>query len=179
MQALARFIYFRLLKWKLEGRFPHLDKCVLIVVPHTSWWDFLLGLLVRKVLGEEVHYVAKDSLFKSPYGWYFRWMGGAPVDRSQSADTVKAIARIFSERETFRLALAPEGTRKKVLKWKTGFYYIALAASVPIILVAFDYGNKLVRISGPKYPTGDSLADFEDYRSFYRGVVGKVPENSY
>jgi 1-acyl-sn-glycerol-3-phosphate acyltransferase len=179
MQALARFIYFKLLRWTMEGRFPTLDKCVVIVAPHTSWWDFVLGLLVRTVIGTEVHFVAKDSLFKPPFGWFFRWMGGAPVDRSRSSDSVKAISRIFAERRTFRLALAPEGTRKKVRKWKTGFYYIAKSASVPIVLVAFDYGRKMVRISGPKFPTGNIMADLEGYHDFYGGVKGKVPENSF
>jgi 1-acyl-sn-glycerol-3-phosphate acyltransferase len=179
MQVLARFIYFKLLKWNLAGSFPDIDKCVVVVATHTSWWDFVLGLLVRKVIGVDVHYIAKDSLFKPPFGWYFRWMGGSPVNRGKSTNSVRAIARLFTTRQFFRLALAPEGTRKKVVKWKTGFYYIALAANVPIVLVAFDYGRKTVRISGPRLPTGDISSDFEDYHSFYKGVKGKVPEYGF
>lgn len=179
MHALAKFIYFKILGWKLIGTFPDVDKCVVIVVPHTSWVDFFLGLLVRRVINEKIHYVGKKSLFKWPFGWYFKWMGGAPIDRSKSSDTVGAITRIFNSREQFRLALSPEGTRKKVKEWKTGFYYIAKAAKVPIVLVAFDYGKRQVKISEPYEPTGDKDSDFNTYKSFFKGVVGKIPEYSF
>ncbi len=153
-----------------------MPKCVIIVAPHTSWVDFLLGLLVRKLVQKKVHFIGKKSLFKKPYGWYFRWLGGTPVDRSKSHNLVSAIARIFEEREEFRLALAPEGTRKKVVNWKTGFYYIAMEAKVPIVMVAFDYGKKQVKISPPVIPTGNKEQDFQSYMEFFKGVVGKVPE---
>ncbi|WP_405383147.1 1-acyl-sn-glycerol-3-phosphate acyltransferase [Maribacter sp. LLG6340-A2] len=174
MQQLAKFIYYKLLGWNIVGRFPsELDKFVIIVVPHTSWWDFLLGLLVRKVWKEEINYIGKKSLFDSPLGWFFRSTGGAPIDRSKTNDTVKAIAQIFKDRDKFRLALSPEGTRKKVEKWKTGFYFIAKAVNVPIVLVAFDYGKKEIRLSKPVYPTNNQDADFKKYHSFFDGVVGK------
>ena len=161
----------------MEGKFPsHLDKFVLIVVPHTSWWDFLLGLLVRKVLNEEINYIGKKSLFDSPFGWFFRWTGGAPIDRSKSNDTVSAIVRIFESREKFRLALSPEGTRKKVEKWKTGFYHIAKQARVPIVMVAFDYGKKEIKFSSPLIPSENMDDDFKRYQSFFKGVKGKYPE---
>ena len=128
MHALAKFIYFKILGWKLIGSFPQLDKCVVIVVPHTSWVDFLLGLLIRKVLNEDIHFIGKKALFRPPFGWYFRWMGGAPIDRSKNMDTVSGITKIFDQNKTFRLALSPEGTRKKVAEWRTGFYFIAKSA---------------------------------------------------
>lgn len=175
MHVLAKFIYFKLMGWRVNGEFPsYLDKCVIIVVPHTSWWDFLLGILIRKVWNEEINYIGKKSLFDSPIGWFFRWTGGAPIDRSKSSDTVNSIAQIFNEREKFRLALSPEGTRKKVQEWKTGFYFIAKSANVPIVLVAFDYGRKEVKISEPNYPTGDKNIDFKKYETFFIGVKGKV-----
>lgn len=161
------------------GEFPEIPKCVVIIVPHTSWVDFFLGLLVRKVIDMEINYIAKKSLFQPPFGWYFRWMGGAPIDRSKTSDTVAAVTKIFNSREEFRLALSPEGTRKKVTKWKTGFYYIAKSAGVPIVMVAFDYGMKQVKISDPQIPTGNRLADFEKYENFFKGVVGKVPEYGF
>lgn len=175
MKALASFLYHRVLGWKLEGSFPDVPKCVVVVVPHTHWMDFLIGLMVRKLIGVDIHYIGKKSLFEGPLGWFFRWTGGAPVDRSKRSDTVGAVAQLFEEREEFRLALAPEGTRKKVENWKTGYYYIALEAKVPIVLVAFDYGTKSVRFSGPLMPTGDYEKDYATYRTFYQGVVGKVP----
>lgn len=175
MQQLAKFIYHKLLGWSFNGVFPgHVSKFVIVVVPHTSWWDFLLGLLIRKIWNEEINYVGKKSLFDSPFGWFFKWTGGAPIDRSKNSDTVSATAQIFKEREKFRLTIAPEGTRKKVDKWKTGFYFIAKTANVPIVLIAFDFGKKEVKISEPVYTTENQEADFETYRSFFNGVEGKV-----
>ncbi len=179
MHALAKFIYFKMMKWKLKGAFPELDKYVVIIVPHTSWIDFIVGALVRSITKEEINFIGKKSLFTSPLGWYFRWMGGAPIDRSKSENTVEATAKIFEERKKFRLALSPEGTRKKVVQWKTGFYYIARAAEVPIVLVAFDYGKKEVKISKPYKTTQSKFADFEKYTAFFKGVKGKVEAYSY
>ena len=179
MHQLARFIYFRIIRWKLNGSFPEIDKCVVIVVPHTSWVDFTMGLLIRRVLNKEFNYVGKQSLFKPPFGWYFRWMGGAPVDRSKNRDTVVALAKIFEERKKFRLALAPEGTRKKVKQWKTGFYYIAHTAKVPIVMVAFDYGKKEVKFSRPYHTSGDYEKDLPDFHAFYKGVLGRKAEYSF
>ena len=176
MHTLAKFIYYKLLGWKTVGEFPKLDKCVVAVVPHTSWVDFFLGLLIRRVINQEINYIGKKSLFNPPFGWFFRWMGGAPIDRSKSSDTVTAIANIFNEKEVFRLALSPEGTRKKIEKWKTGFYYIAKAANVPIILVAFDYGRKQIKFSEPQVPSENMNEDFKTYIGFFKGVVGKIPK---
>jgi 1-acyl-sn-glycerol-3-phosphate acyltransferase len=103
-------------------------------------------------------------------------MGGAPLDRTEGQNKVESIAAIFSKKEEFRLALAPEGTRKKVERWKTGFYYIAMAAKVPIITVSFDYSKKVVSIGDPFYPTGNIEADLVKLHKFYDGVVGKVPD---
>jgi 1-acyl-sn-glycerol-3-phosphate acyltransferase len=146
------------------------------VVPHTSWVDFFLGLLIRRVINQDINFIGKKSLFKGPFGWYFKWMGGAPIDRSKSSDTVTAIAKIFDEKKVFRLALSPEGTRKKVEQWKTGFYYIAKAANVPIVLVAFDYGHKQIKFSQPYIPTEDIEEDFKIYKNFFKGSIGKIPE---
>jgi len=174
---LTRFIFNKLLGWKIEGRFdPKVRKSVVIVLPHTSWHDFYIGAFTRKLLGVEINYVAKKELFKWPFGWYFRWMGGAPLDRTPGQNKVGAIARIFQEKKEFRLAMAPEGTRKKVERWKTGFYYIAMEAKVPIIPVAFDYSKKTVRIGDPYYPNGELHEDLAELAKFYKGVVGKVPE---
>lgn len=178
MHQLAKFLYFKILGWKLVGAFPDLDKCVIIVVPHTHWLDFFLGLLVRKVINKEMNYIGKKSLFKPPFGWFFRWTGGAPIDRTKNSNTVDSVAQIFKERRIFRFALAPEGTRKKVTALKTGFYHIAKKAEVPIIMVAFDFGKKQVNVSEPLYPD-DIQKDFKKIRKFFKGVKGKVPEYSY
>jgi 1-acyl-sn-glycerol-3-phosphate acyltransferase len=180
MHVIAKFIYFKLMGWRLHGEFPtQIKKCVVPVVPHTSWHDFYIGILVRNVWRVEVNFVGKKSLFKAPHGWYFRWMGGSPIDRTKSTDFVTATAKVFDKKDVFRLALAPEGTRKKVQKLKTGFYYIAKAADVPIVMVAFDFDNKQVMVSEPHYTTDDKEADFKIYEDFFRGVKGKIPENSF
>ncbi|SNY99475.1 1-acyl-sn-glycerol-3-phosphate acyltransferase [Flagellimonas pacifica] len=179
MHKLSTFLYFKVLGWKLKGKFPDEEKCVVIVVPHTHWLDFFLGLLVRKVVNKEINYIGKKSLFKPPFGWFFRWTGGAPIDRSKNSNTVESVAQIFKERKIFRFALAPEGTRKKVTALKTGFYHIAQKAEVPIVMVAFDFGKKEVKISEAFYPTDDIQKDFKEIRGFFKGVQGKVPEYSY
>ncbi len=180
MHKLARFIYFKLMGWTVNGEFPeHIKKCVIAVVPHTSWWDFPLGLLLRRMWNVKINFVGKKSLFKPPFGWYFRWMGGAPVDRTKNNDTVTATAEIFKTRAIFRLTLAPEGTRKKVATLKSGFYYIAKKAEVPIILIAFDFGKKQVKVSEPHWPTEDKEDDFKTYENFFKGVKGKVLEYSF
>jgi 1-acyl-sn-glycerol-3-phosphate acyltransferase len=176
MHTLAKILYFNVLGWKLVGTFPKLDQCVIIIAPHTSWIDFFLGLLVREVMDIQVNYIGKKSLFDPPFGWFFKWMGGAPIDRSKSSNTVHATAKLFQQRKEFRLALSPEGTRKKVLHWKTGFYFIAKAAEVPIVMVAFDYGTKQVKISDPHFVSDDQETDFKIYRDFFDGVKGKIPE---
>jgi 1-acyl-sn-glycerol-3-phosphate acyltransferase len=178
MKKVSEFIFFRAMGWKITGQFPNVKKCVVIVAPHTSWLDFIVGLLVRSILELEIHFIGKHSLFKPPFGWIFRKLGGTPIDRSKNSNTVASTAEIFKNREVFRLALSPEGTRKKVEKWKTGFYYIALQAEVPIVMVAFDYRKREVKLSGPVLPTGNREADFKNYQTFFKGVVGRIPEYS-
>lgn len=158
---------------------PEVKKSILMVVPHTSWYDFFLGLFTRGIIGLQMNFVAKKELFIFPFGYYFKWVGGAPLDRGKNENKVDAIAKIFEEKEEFRLAIAPEGTRKKVNELKTGFYYIALKANVPIIPVAFDYGKKEVKLFDPFYPTGDKDADFQYLISLFKGVKGKYSENSF
>ncbi|MDO6820429.1 1-acyl-sn-glycerol-3-phosphate acyltransferase [Zobellia sp. 1_MG-2023] len=175
MQKLAQFIYFKVMGWKMVGQFPgHLNKFVIAVVPHTSYMDFFLGLLIRKVWNEQINFVGKKSLFTFPFGYIFRRLGGEPIDRSKNNDMVSATVKVFQKREKFRLTIAPEGTRKKVEKWKTGFYYIAKEAQVPIVLIAFDFGKKQVKISEPMLTTDDKEADFKVYESFFKGVVGRT-----
>ena len=176
MRALASFIYFRIMGWKQKGTLPNLSKYVIIVAPHTSWVDFTVGLLIRKIVNQKINFIGKKSLFRPPFGWWFRYLGGTPVDRFKNEDTVASITRIFNSRDEFRLALSPEGTRKKVKNWRSGFYYIAKAASVPIVMVAFDFGKKEVKISDPVWPTDDKENDFKIYMDFYQGVEGKIPE---
>ena len=175
-----KIIFFNMMGWRIKGKMdPEIKKCIIIVVPHTSWHDFYIGLFARGIIGLEMHYVAKKELFKFPFGFYFQWMGGAPLDRNSRQNTVEAIAEIFKKKAIFRLAIAPEGTRKKVSNWKTGFYYIALKAEVPIVPVAFDYSKKEVILHDAFYPTGDIQNDFLSLKNNYKGVVGRIPEYGF
>ena len=151
---------------------------VIIALPHTSWHDFYIGLLLRKITQLKTNFVGKKELFKWPFGYYFRAIGGSPLDRTPGQNKVNAIAQLFENTSEFRLTLAPEGTRKKVQDWKTGFYYIAKAANVPIIMFTLDFQNKKNHISQPFYPTDNMEADFKFMKSFFDGVVGKKPEYS-
>src|SRR5690606_37892601 len=111
--------------------------------------------------GIKINFIGKDSLFKGPFGFIFRSLGGTPVDRSKSNNLVDAIVNVFNEKEEFRLALSPEGTRKKIAQWKTGFYYIAKGANVPIVMATLDFSKKQVKISEPFYTTDDKEKDFK------------------
>ena len=177
MKRFWRFIFCTLMRWKFKGDFPsQLKKYIIIAAPHTSWVDFPIAILARNASGEKINFVGKNTLFKGPFGWFFRSLGGAPVDRSKNNKTVDAIVDIFKEKEVFRLALSPEGTRKKVEKWKTGFYYIAKGASVPVVMATLDFGQKQIKISKPYVPTDNMEKDFAYFDSFFKGVEGKKPE---
>lgn len=178
MRLMSKFI-LKLIGWKSVGSFPdNLKKYVVIVAPHTSAWDFVVGVLFRSALRlERAKYLGKHQLFKPPFGFLFRWLGGYPVDRTSRHNLVDQVVKIFNDHEEFALALSPEGTRKRVDKLKTGFYNIARKANVPIIMVAFDYKHKQAIISAPFETTNDQQADFEKILSFFRPIEGKLPEN--
>lgn len=177
MQSLYTLL-FNLLGWKIEGKFPSdLKKYIVAVAPHTSNWDFLIGVLARSVLRiQHAKFLGKDTLFKPPFGWLFRSLGGYPVNRSSSHDMVQQVVDIFNSHQEFVLALAPEGTRKKTAKLRTGFYFIAKGAKVPIIPCGFDFSRKVIVIGEPFYTTDNQEVDFEALLAFYRKIRGKNPE---
>jgi len=179
-KRLYEFIYFRLLGWKLIGTVDDsIKKCIVIVIPHTSNLDFFIALLVRGIMDVEINFVGKKELFAFPFGYYFRSVGGAPLDRSGGKNNVDAAVEVFKKHETFRLALSPEGTRKKVTELKTGFYYIALKANVPIISVAFDYGKKEVRVGNPIWVTGNFEEDMKVILPHFKNAKGRILERSF
>lgn len=179
MKGFARFILYTLLGWKAVGNFPKdLKKYVLIAAPHTHWLDFPLGILIKYAEGLPANYIGKASLFKPPFGFIFKALGGAPIDRSKSSNKVEGIVNIFNSRDQFILGMSPEGTRKKVTKWKTGFYYIAKGANVPVVMCTLDFGNKQAKISEPYYLTDDMEKDFSFFHKYFEGVKGKISEYS-
>ena len=167
MSWLAKIVFLRLMGWRIEGDFPPLKKLIVAVFPHTRNMDFIVGVLTRAVLNEKISYVGKKELFNPFTGWFFRALGGAPINRSSNENKVSAIAKIFKEKEAFRMAIAPEGTRKKVDRWKTGFYYIAMEAEVPILLVHFNYPLKKVSFLKLFYTTGDIEKDLKEMKAHF------------
>jgi 1-acyl-sn-glycerol-3-phosphate acyltransferase len=173
---ISKFILNKILDWKIVGDFKEkeLKKVVIIVVPHTSWHDFYIAILCRKTLGLMINFIGKKELFIWPFGYYFKWLGGAPLDRASNQNKVEAIASIFNTKDEFRLGMSPEGTRKKTKKWRTGFYYIALEAKVPIIPASMDYKTKTVTIGKPLHPTGAIESDIKILKEFFKGSIGKI-----
>jgi len=178
LRTLYYFIFHHVIKWKIVGEFdPSIKKYIVIVAPHTSNWDFPIGVMAQSILGiTEAKFLGKSQLFKWPYGFIFRALGGHPVDRTRHNNLVDAAVEIFNSKEKFAMALAPEGTRKKVSAFKTGFYHIAVRAKIPIYKVGFDFSTKRIIIDKPYYPSGDMEADMELIMEFYKPIRGRHPE---
>ena len=168
---IAKLIFLRFMGWKIVGDFPKLNKFIVAVVPHTSNLDFVVGVLVRAVLSEQINFIGKKELFNPLTGWFFTAMGGSPINRGTNENKVTAIAEVFNKRDYFRLAIAPEGTRKKVDRWKTGFYHISIKASVPILLVNFNYREKKVSFLKLFYPTGELNKDLKSMEGFFNKAM--------
>jgi 1-acyl-sn-glycerol-3-phosphate acyltransferase len=168
----------RLAGWELRGRPPELQKYVVIAYPHTSNWDFPLGVAVCVIYRIKVYWLGKDSLFKGPAGPIMKWLGGLPIDRSGVHDVVQQTIDAFDRSEELVLAIAPEGTRSPVQKWKTGFYHIALGAKVPIALGFLDFGKKQAGFLKSYLPTGDIDSDLAAIKTAYAGIQGKYPDQA-
>ena len=158
--------------WKVTGDLPTINKYILIVAPHTSNWDLPIGILARCVKQIDVRFLAKKEIFVFPFRRLFEWLGGTPVDRTQTLHLVDQIADLFEKHDKFILGITPEGTRSPVKRWKFGFYHIAVKAKVPIFLVGFDYKKKEVQLHELFYPTGNMKADYEHIRDYYLTVHG-------
>jgi 1-acyl-sn-glycerol-3-phosphate acyltransferase len=171
--------FLQLKGWKTEYNFPtQLKKCVLIVAPHTSSDDFLIGCALRSVFNiPEAKFLGKAELFKPPFGFIFRWLGGTPVNRNSKQNLVEQVVAKFNATDNFKVGISPEGTRKKVTQLKTGFYYIAQQANVPIVMVGLDFENKQAVISEPLYTTNNVNADLKIILDFFAPIKGKIPEN--
>ena len=157
---------------------PDIPKFVLAGAPHTSNWDFVMFLAMVFVLQADVRYMGKSELFRWPIGGFFRWCGGYPVDRSKSQGLVEQMAQAIQDSEKFILVITPEGTRKKVREWKSGFYHIAKKAGVPIVTGFVDSRTKACGIGPAFYLTEDMEADMKAIQSFFAGKVGIRPSRT-
>ena len=178
-KAIGNLILCRIMGYKVIGDLPDLKKIVAIGGPHTSNWDFIIAISVIWIRKMKITVLAKKELFRFPFGWFFRSLGVIPVERKKNQRQVDAIADMLNNSDEMRIALAPEGTRKKVEKMKTGFYYIAQKANVPLVMALIDAPNKIVRITEPYYLTGDMEVDLDFIYKAFRNVTGVIPENSF
>jgi 1-acyl-sn-glycerol-3-phosphate acyltransferase len=172
MRALGR-LTLRAMDWRVEGEIPNVAKLVIIAAPHTSNWDFVVGIAAKFGMGLGVFWLGKDALFRFPFGVVMRRFGGIPVDRTTSNDVVGGIVQEFSRRDRLMLAIAPEGTRKRVDRWRTGFYHIAHGARVPILPVALNWSARAIQIGAPFTTTGDVDTDVRELQRRFAGVGGR------
>lgn len=170
-------LIFKLKGWKIVGTIPpDLKKAVIIAAPHTSSWDFIFALAVRRLLNIKMHYLAKKELFTFPLKILLNNTGGIPVERSKRHSLTDQIIEKFNASEELLVALSTEGTRKQVDKWKSGFYYIALGANVPVLPGYLDYTKKEAGFGAPIYLTGDVEKDLQEFKNFYQDKTGRFPE---
>ena len=161
------------MRWRVEGQIPNTPKLVIIAAPHTSNWDFVVGIAAKLALGLRVLFLGKNTLFVFPLGPLMRALGGRPIDRFASHDVVNDMVSEFARRDRLILALAPEGTRKSVARWRTGFYHIAHGAKVPILPVALNFGERSIQIGAPFMTTGNIEDDLRELQGRFAGVRGK------
>jgi 1-acyl-sn-glycerol-3-phosphate acyltransferase len=169
-RAFGRFV-LRLLRWRIVGEIPNQPKLVVIAAPHRSNWDFVVGIAAKLALGVDASWLGKHTLFRRPFGWMFRQLGGIPVDRRSAQNTVASVVGEFAAHNRLVIALAPEGTRKAGAEWKSGFWHIAHGAGVPILPVAFDWAAHTVRVLSPLDPT-DPDRDMLELQQRYAGFRG-------
>ena len=174
----ARFArrMLRLVGWRVVLARPVPMRCVVVFYPHTSNWDFPVGLLAKWLIGIHFRFVAKDSLFATPLGPFMRRWGGIPVDRSRRTGIIGRLAQAFADHEDFRLVVAPEGTRRRTEFWKSGFYHLARTAHVPVGLAFIDYPRREAGVGGFIELTGDVDADMTRIAAFYADKMGRRPE---
>ncbi len=172
----GRFV-LNLFGWKTTGNLPpDIKKCVVIVAPHTSNWDFFVGFFGYMTIGVRAKYLIKKEAFFFPLGLIVKALGGIPVDRSRSSNIVHQVGEMFSHQDELVITITPEGTRSLVLHWKRGFYYIAEHAKVPIMLGILDYSKKVVGIGPAFYPTGNYEKDIKEIEAFYMDAIARHPE---
>lgn len=164
--------------WKITGHYPEdVKKFIILVAPHTSNWDFPKGIIFNWSRGLDIKFIAKHTLFKPGIGWFFRMLGGYPVDRTKRSNFAQSVVDIFNSKEAFVITLTPEGKRARVNRFKSGIYFIAHNANVPILPAKFDYAKKEIYFGELFYTTDDKTKDLNYLWDYFIGVQGKVPEN--
>ena len=163
--------------WSVRVTEDHPDKFIICLAPHTSNWDFILGLLYSRARGMQCNFMMKKEWFFWPLGPIFRHLGGIPVYRQKKTSMTDAIAEAAKAAKTYHLCITPEGTRSRTADWKKGFYFIALKAGLPILLYGVDYAQKHIVCTKTIIPSGDLDRDMRDIKVYYKDFRGKKPEN--
>jgi len=177
---ICRQAFHYIWRFKIVGVIPnHVPKKLYVVAPHTSNWDFPLGLFMGYAFKMEVGYIAKASIFRFPFGWFFRMMGGMPVNRKKTQGFVEAVVELINSKEKFCTTISPEGTREKVNKLKKGFYHIAKGANIPIVYVNFDWEKREVIYDTPKMIEDTYEKELEYLNTFFKNSKGKFPEKGW
>jgi len=177
MKQLISKLIFSAIGWKVVGELTYPDKCLVIAAPHTSNWDFFIGRCYAYIIGIVPKYLIKSELFLPFLRTLIKWNGGIPVYRHSKNNVVDQISEIYNSSDKFILGISPEGTRKRVEKWKSGFYHIAVKSDVPILLLKMDYGNKEIGIFNQFKPTGNFENDMSFIQNQFKDIKGKIPEN--
>jgi 1-acyl-sn-glycerol-3-phosphate acyltransferase len=170
--------FYKGMGWRSIAMRPIPRKAVIIAAPHTSNWDFIYYIGLTRDLGIETSFMAKRELFRWPLGRFMRDMGGVEVNRQTGGNYVQGMIDEFNRRDDFLLTIAPEGTRKSVGQWRTGFYHIAMGAKVPLIIGMMDYAKKTGGLALAFMPTGDYAADMARVEEFYRNTTPRHPGNT-
>lgn len=174
LRLLTNFI-LRMVGWRVEGQMPDEPKVIWVGAPHTSNWDFMLLLALGFSLRAKLQFMGKAELFRPPFGFFFYWCGGIPVQRSKSNGLVEQMVKVIQDSQKFILAIAPQGTREHVSQWKTGFYHIAKNANIPILLGFVDGKRKVIGVGEIFTLTDNMEVDMENIQTFYAEMEGINP----
>ncbi len=173
----CNWLLYKRMGWTADVTEDHPDKFIICLAPHTSNWDFILGLLYSRSIGMKINFLMKKEWFFWPLGPIFKSLGGIPVYRQKKTSMTDAMAETAKKADQFRLCITPEGTRSKTAEWKKGFYFIALKAGLPILLYGVDYEKKLISCKKTVIPIGDVETDMRDIKLYFKDFKGKKPEN--
>jgi len=176
-KAFCNWLLYKRMGWTAEVTQDHPDKFIICLAPHTSNWDFILGLLYSRARNMQCNFMMKKEWFFWPLGPVFRSLGGIPVHRQKKTSMTDAMAEAAKAADTFHLCITPEGTRSKTSDWKKGFYFIAQKAGIPILLYGIDYEKRLIQCTRTIIPSGDFEKDMRDIKLYFKDFKGKKPDN--
>ena len=175
---MIKFIFHKILGWKIVGYYKLPSKCVVIAAPHTHWIDLFLGFAIRNSTGENIRFIGKSELFFFPLNFFMEYMGGIPINRNSKTKTVDQISNLIQNSKDFKLAISPEGTRKKVYKWKSGFYYIAKKSKIPVVCISLNFKKRIVKFIKPYKLTENYDIDLKKLKNNFKDSIGKIAEYS-